>query len=88
MTLNMSSKIILCGYPFKPSDIKKRAIVTVSVKASRATNVRFSKIGRKIIQKAIVAIESADEVFFSCLNEKQLETYKSLTSIVISGNGL
>ena len=55
---------------------------------SRATNVRFSKIGLEIIQKAIVAIESADEDFFSCLNEKQLATYKSLTSIVISGNGL
>ena len=55
---------------------------------NRATNVRFSKIGRKVIQKAIVAIESADEDFFSGLNEKQLETYKSLTSIVISRNGL
>jgi MarR family transcriptional regulator, transcriptional regulator for hemolysin len=55
---------------------------------SRATNVRFSKIGRKIIQKAIVAIERADEDFFSCLNEKQLEIYKSLISILISRNGL
>lgn len=54
---------------------------------SRATNVRFSAKGRKIIQKAIVAIEGADEDFFSCLNAKQLQAYKFLTSEVISGNG-
>lgn len=54
---------------------------------SRATNVRFTAPGRKVIQKAIVAIENADEVFFSCLTEKQLEAYKSLTSAVIANNG-
>ncbi|MEJ2040130.1 MAG: MarR family transcriptional regulator, partial [Desulfosarcinaceae bacterium] len=36
---------------------------------SRAVNVRFTAQGRKLIQKAIVAIENADEDFFSCLNE-------------------
>ena len=55
---------------------------------SRATNVRFSTKGRRIIQKAIIAIENADEDFFSCLNEKQLEAYRFLTSLVISRNGL
>jgi DNA-binding MarR family transcriptional regulator len=55
---------------------------------SRATNVRFTTQGRKVIQKAIVAIENADEEFFSCLTEKQLATYKSLTSSVIANNGL
>jgi len=55
---------------------------------SRATNVRFSSKGKKIIQKAIIAIESADEDFFSCLNEKQLDNYKLLTSKVIVNNGL
>ena len=55
---------------------------------SRATNVRFSAKGKKIIQKAIVAIESADEDFFSCLNEKQLDAYKFLTSEVIANHGL
>lgn len=55
---------------------------------SRATNVRFTAKGKKVIQRAIVAIENADEEFFSCLTEKQLETYKSLTSSIIANNGL
>ena len=55
---------------------------------SRATNVRFTAKGRKVIQKAIVAIENADEGFFSCLTEKQLETYRSLTLSVVANNGL
>lgn len=55
---------------------------------SRATNVRFTAQGRKLVQKAILAIENADEEFFSCLTEKQLEAYKSLTSTVIANNGL
>ena len=54
---------------------------------SRATNVRFTTKGRKVIQKAVVAIESADEEFFSCLPENQLEQYKSITSMVIEKNG-
>lgn len=55
---------------------------------SRATNVRFTAQGRKLVQKAILAIENADEEFFSGLTEKQLEAYKSLTSTVIANNGL
>ena len=55
---------------------------------SRATNVRFTAQGRKVIQKAIVAIENADEEFFSCLTDKQLEIYKSLMSSVIANNGI
>ena len=54
---------------------------------SRATNVRFTAQGKKIIQKAVVAIENADEEFFSCLTDKQLVIYKSLTSSVIINNG-
>ena len=54
---------------------------------SRATNVRFTSKGRKIIHKAIVAIEKADEEFFACLTAKQLEAYKALTSAVIANNG-
>ena len=53
---------------------------------SRAVNVRFTAQGRKLIQKAIVAIENADEDFFSCLNEKKLMAYKSLTAEVIGHN--
>jgi len=55
---------------------------------SRATNVRFTAQGKKVIQKAIVAIENADEEFFSCLTKRKLETYKALTSLVIANNGL
>lgn len=54
---------------------------------SRATNVRFTPKGKKIIQKAIVAIEIADDDFFSGLSDKQLEIYKSLTLSVILNNG-
>jgi len=59
-----------------------------SLTDSRATNVRFSAQGKRLIQKAIVAIENADEEFFSCLTVKQLDAYKSLTATVIANNGL
>lgn len=55
---------------------------------SRAINVRFTAKGRKIVHKAIAAIENADEAFFFSLTEKQLEVYKSLTSKVIANNGI
>lgn len=55
---------------------------------SRAINVRFTAKGKKVIQKAVVAIEKADDDFFSCLTERQLEVYKSLTISIISSNGL
>ena len=51
---------------------------------SRAINVRFSVKGKKMIQKAVVAIENADDEFFSCLTEQQLSAYKVLTFSVIS----
>lgn len=54
---------------------------------SRATRVRLTAHGRKMIQKAIVAIEHADEDFFSCLSKKQRQEFNSLTSIVITNNG-
>ena len=54
---------------------------------NRAVNVRFTARGIELIQKAIVAIETVDEKFFSCLREKQLEIYKSLTLKVILNNG-
>lgn len=54
---------------------------------SRATAVRFTARGRKTIERAIVAIEDADETFFSTLTAKQLETYRSLTRSVIANNG-
>ena len=55
---------------------------------SRAINVRFTVKGKRTIQKAIVAIEKADDNFFSSLTEQQLDAYKSLTVSIISSNSL
>ena len=57
-----------------------------SLTDSRATNVRFTGQGKRIIEDAIIAIENADEVFFSCLTDEQLNIYKSVTSAVIVNN--
>ncbi|MBI1822105.1 MAG: MarR family transcriptional regulator [Nitrospirae bacterium] len=51
---------------------------------SRAVNIRFTGHGKRIIAKAIVAIENADHDFFSCLTRKELRIYKSLTMTVIA----
>ena len=59
-----------------------------SSKDSRAFNVGFSVQGKVLIQQAIVAIESADEEFFSCLSTQELQAYKRLTSAVIMNNRL
>jgi DNA-binding MarR family transcriptional regulator len=53
---------------------------------SRAINVRFTAKGKRTIQRAIVAIETADEEFFSCLGDRQLATYRALTMSVIAHN--
>lgn len=59
---------------------------TPSMLDGRATTVRFTDRGGQIIQKAIAAVEQADEDFFSCLTEKQLDAYKILILKVINGN--
>lgn len=53
---------------------------------SRAVNVEFTARGKKDIGKIIVAIEDADENFFSCLNDLQLSAYKALTISIITAN--
>jgi DNA-binding MarR family transcriptional regulator len=53
---------------------------------NRAETVQFAAKGRRIVQKAIKAVENADEEFFSCLPEPQLNAYKSLTLAVIANN--
>lgn len=45
---------------------------------NRAINVKFTAQGKKSIQKAVVAIEQADDEFFSCLTEQQLDIYKTI----------
>ena len=57
-----------------------------SVSDNRASNVNFTTQGKKIIHRAIIAVEKADDEFFSCLADKQLELYKTLTSLVIKSN--
>lgn len=59
---------------------------TPSVLDSRATTVHFTARGRQVIQKAIVAVENADEDFFSRLTEKQIDIYKRLILHLIDGN--
>jgi MarR family transcriptional regulator for hemolysin len=53
---------------------------------NRATTVLFTVEGRRVIKNAIKAVENADEDFFSCLSEPQMDTYKSLTVAVIKDN--
>jgi MarR family transcriptional regulator, transcriptional regulator for hemolysin len=53
---------------------------------SRAVAVRFTPAGRKLVQRAVVAIETADEEFFSALAPRQLADYKALTARLIDGN--
>ena len=54
---------------------------------SRAVNVRFTARGRKLVQQAVVAIERADDEFFSALGERQVADYKALTRRLIAGQG-
>lgn len=53
---------------------------------TRAIQVRFTVSGRKLVHRAIVAVERADDEFFSCLTERQLESWKALTVSLITGN--
>jgi DNA-binding MarR family transcriptional regulator len=54
---------------------------------SRATHVQLSPGGRKIAQRAIEAVENADEEFFACLSKHQINAYKTLALAVIAHNG-
>jgi MarR family transcriptional regulator, transcriptional regulator for hemolysin len=53
---------------------------------SRAMHVRFTAKGRKLVHQAVVAIETADDEFFSALGTRQLADYKALTKQLIAGN--
>ncbi|MHB8140733.1 MAG: MarR family winged helix-turn-helix transcriptional regulator [Vulcanimicrobiaceae bacterium] len=53
---------------------------------TRAIQVRFTATGRKLIHRAIVAVERADDEFLSCLTERRLKSYKALTISIIAGN--
>jgi MarR family transcriptional regulator, transcriptional regulator for hemolysin len=53
---------------------------------SRAMAVRLTTKGRRLTQKAVVAVENADDQFFGRLSGRQLETYRSLVVALIEGN--
>ena len=55
---------------------------------TRAVDVKFTAFGMRQIRAAIVAVENADEEFFSCLSKRQLNEYRTLTISVIAGNTL
>jgi len=50
---------------------------------ARATQVRFLARGRRVIANAIVAVEDADEQFFSSLGAKELQTWMALSNEVV-----
>jgi MarR family transcriptional regulator for hemolysin len=56
-----------------------------SVADSRAVAVRLTAKGRKLTQKAVIAVETADDEFFGRLSARQLETYKTLVVALIDG---
>jgi MarR family transcriptional regulator, transcriptional regulator for hemolysin len=53
---------------------------------TRAMDVQFTEYGKEQIRKAIVAVENADEEFFSCLTGDQMQSYRSLVASIIAGN--
>ncbi|MEP6790126.1 MAG: MarR family transcriptional regulator [Ramlibacter sp.] len=53
---------------------------------SRAVDVRFTPRGHKVVEQAVVAIENADDEFFSGLLARQLADYKALTARLITHN--
>ena len=53
---------------------------------ARATDVRFTAKGRKTTEAAIVAIEEADDVFFSSLPATELASYKRLIAALVAAN--
>lgn len=54
---------------------------------TRAMHVRLTVAGRKLIHQAVIAVERADDDFFSCLTERQMEFWKTLAITIIAGNG-
>jgi DNA-binding MarR family transcriptional regulator len=55
---------------------------------NRATNVSLTMQGRELTHKAVIAIETDDETFFSALSAEERETFKFLTLRLIHGNTL
>lgn len=65
------------------SELVRREPSTVD---TRAIEVRFTPVGRKLIHEAIIAVERADDEFFSSLTEWQMKSWKALAISIITGN--
>jgi DNA-binding MarR family transcriptional regulator len=50
---------------------------------ARATQVRFTAVGRRTIGRAITAVEEADEVFFASLGTRRRADWLALTGSLI-----
>jgi DNA-binding MarR family transcriptional regulator len=54
---------------------------------SRAVNVCFTAKGRRVIERAVVEIEEADDQFFGSLPARDLARYKELSRRIIDAAG-
>lgn len=55
---------------------------------NRAVTIRLLPQGKALVKHAVVAIENADDNFFSCLADGELSAYKTLAIKIISYNNL
>ena len=53
---------------------------------SRAVHVRFTPRGRKLVDKAVLAVEGADDSFFEGLSRDELLQYKAIARRLIHHN--
>jgi len=52
----------------------------------RSVSVRLSKQGIRVVDKTIVAVENADELFFGGLSPGDLQEFKRLTKRIVEAN--
>jgi len=86
--LVIHTKIDKMTVPKALRKLEKKGLVVrqLSPTDSRAKNVACTAKGTTVIRKAVVAIETADDAFFSGLTPHHLEIYKTLTKSLISAN--
>lgn len=58
----------------------------LSTRDTRTMQVRFTASGRDLVQRAIIAVENADDKFFSCLTENQMKLWKTLAISLIGAS--
>ena len=57
-----------------------------SITDTRTMQVQFTASGRRLVHRAIIAVERADDEFFSCLTEGQMKIWKALAASLITGS--